>query len=83
MRAITIRFPDDLAAEAQTESKSSGESINQFVVDAVADALSKRHAQRALERMSKRVSGMRDSSRVAPASEPLIRDLRAGRGRSG
>lgn len=83
MRAITIRFPDDLATDAQTESRSSGESINQLVVGAVAEALNRRRARRALGRMSKRLDGMRSDGRVASASEPLIRDLREGRGRRG
>lgn len=81
MRAITIRFPDNLATDAQAESKSSGESINQFVLDAVADAVERRRARRALGRMSQRLDAMRAAGRVARGSEPLIREFREGRGR--
>jgi hypothetical protein len=81
MRAITIRFPDDLANDTRDESRSRGESINQFVVDAVAEAVIRRRASRALVRMSHRLDAMRTAKRVGTASEPLIRDLREGRQR--
>lgn len=83
MRAITIRFPEDLATEAQAESTSSGESINQFVLDAVAEAVERRVARRALQRMSRRLETMRAAGRVGDGSEPLIRELREGSGRRG
>jgi hypothetical protein len=83
MRAITIRFPEDLATDAQAESKSSGESINQFVLGAVADAVERRRARRALDRMSKRLDVMRSAGRVVRGSEPLIREFREGSGRRG
>ena len=83
MRAITIRFPDDLATDVQSESRSAGESMNQFVVDAVAEALDRRRAHRALTRISERVTLMRLQGRVGPPFEPLIRRLREGHGRRG
>lgn len=83
MRAITIRFPDELASDAQLESRSAGESINQLVVDAVAEALDRRRANRALARMSERIGRMREQGRVGAPSEPLIRKLREGHGRRG
>ena len=81
MRAITIRFPDDLAEEARSESETGGESVNQFVVDAVADAVSRRRAERALRNMSERHARMKGAGQIAPPSEPLIRELREGVGR--
>jgi len=81
MHSITIRFPDDVAADARAESEKEGESINQFVVEAVAAAITKRRARRALARMAKRRDRMTATGRVAAASEPLIRQLREGDGR--
>jgi hypothetical protein len=81
MRAITIRFPDDVAGEARSESETAGESVNQFVVEAVADAISRRRARRGLRNMSERHARMKDAGRVAPPSEDLIRDLREDVGR--
>ncbi len=78
MRVITIRFPDELAADARTESETEGESINQFVVHAVADTIKRRRAQRALHNMAKRRASMKAAGRVAPPSEALIRQLREG-----
>ena len=83
MRAITIRFPDNLATDAQSESQAAGESINQLVVDAVAAALDRRRANRALARMCERIERMRQQGRVGKPSEPLIRKLREGHGRRG
>jgi hypothetical protein len=81
MHAITIRFPDDLAAEARAESEAVGESINQFVIEAVAAAIKMRHANRALQSMAERRARMTASGRVGSASEPLVRELREGIGR--
>ncbi len=81
MHNITIRFPDELAANARAESETEGESMNQFVVEAVAAAIARRRARRALARMEKRRDGMTAAGRVAAPSEPLIRQLREGVGR--
>jgi hypothetical protein len=81
MRAITIRFPDEVADEVRNESETGGESVNQFVVDAVADAIGRRRAQRALRNMSERHARMKAAGQVAPPSEPMIRELREGVGR--
>ena len=83
MRAITIRFPDDLANDARSESRSAGESMNQLVVEAVAEALDRRRRNRAVARMSERVGRMLQEGRVGSPSEPLIRELREGGGRLG
>jgi hypothetical protein len=81
MHSITIRFPDEVAADARTESETEGESINQFVVEAVAAAVAMRRARRALARMAKRRDSMAAAGRVAAPSEPMIRQLREGAGR--
>lgn len=81
MHSITIRFPDQVAAEARAESETEGESINQFVVEAVAAAIVRRRARRALARMAKRRDRMTATGRVAAPSEPMIRELREGEGR--
>ena len=81
MHSITIRFPDDVAADARAESETEGESINQFVVEAVTAAIAKRRARRALARMARRRDQMTATGRVANPSEPLIRQLRQGEGR--
>lgn len=78
MRPITIRFPDDLASEAQVESKSSGKSLNQLVIDAVAEVIAQRRAERALGEMKKRVAAMRAAGRTGKPSEPAIRRFREG-----
>ncbi|MBO0704261.1 MAG: hypothetical protein J2P39_02975 [Candidatus Dormibacteraeota bacterium] len=83
MQAVTIRFPEDLAAGARSESEAGGQSMNQFVVDAVADAVARRRAQRALRNMSERHARMKAAGQVSPPSEPLLRDLREGIGRRG
>jgi len=81
MHSITIRFPDEVAAEARSESEANGESINQFVVEAVTAAIAKRRARRALARMAQRRDRMTATGRVAAPSEPTIRQLREGTGR--
>jgi hypothetical protein len=81
MHSITIRFSDELAADARAESETDGESINQFVVEAVAAAIARRRARRALARMAARRDLMTASGRVAAPSEPMIRQLREGIGR--
>jgi hypothetical protein len=81
MYSITIRFPDQVAADARTESDTEGESINQFVVEAVAAAIARRRAHRALASMAKRRDRMTADRRVAAPSEPMIRQLREGAGR--
>jgi hypothetical protein len=81
MHSITIRFPDEVAADVRAESEADGESINQFVVEAVAAALAKRRARRALARMGKRRDRMTAAGRVGAPSEPIIRQLREGAGR--
>jgi hypothetical protein len=81
MHSITIRFPDDVAADARAESEAEGESINQFVVEAVTTAIARRQARRALARMAKRRDRMTAAGRVAAPSEPVIRQLREGLGR--
>lgn len=81
MHSITIRFPDQVAADARAESETEGESINQFVVEAVAAAIVRRRARRALARMTRRRDRMMATGRVAPPSESMIRDLREGKDR--
>jgi hypothetical protein len=81
MLSITIRFPDEVAADARAESESEGESINQFVVEAVAAAVARRRARRALASMARRRDQMTAAARIAPPSEPTIRQLREGGGR--
>ncbi len=81
MHSITIRFPDQVAADARAESETEGESINQFVVEAVAAAIVRRRARRALARMTRRRDRMTATGRVAPPSESMIRDLREGKDR--
>ncbi|MDR0357997.1 MAG: hypothetical protein LBJ87_00830 [bacterium] len=83
MRAVTIRFPEDLVVEARSESEAGGQSVNQFVVEAVADAITRRRAERALRNMSERHARMKAAGQVSPPSEPLIRELREGLGRRG
>lgn len=78
MHSITIRFPDEVAADARAESEADGESINQFVVEAVAVAVRKRQARRALARMAKRRDHMVATARLGEPSEPVIRRLREG-----
>lgn len=81
MTSITIRFPEQVMADARTESEEDGESINQFVVEAVVAAIDRRRARRALARMAKRRDRMTAAGRVAAPSEPMIRQLREGTGR--
>jgi hypothetical protein len=81
VQGITIRFPDDVAADARAESAADGESIDQFVVEAVAAAIASRRARRALARMEERRDRMTAAGRVAAPSEPMIRRLREGAGR--
>ncbi len=81
MHSITIRFPDELAADARAESEAEGESINQFVVEAVAAAIARGRARRALGRMAKRRHRMTEEGRVSAPSESMIRELREGTGR--
>lgn len=81
MLSTTIRFPDDVAAEARAESLTEGESMNQFVVDAVTEAIARRRALRALANMASRRRRMTAEARVSAPSEPMIRQLREGTGR--
>ena len=81
MLSITIRFPDDVAAEARAESQTEGESMNQFVVDAVTEAIARRRALRAVANMARRRHRMIAEARVSAPSEPMIRQLREGTGR--
>ncbi|MFN2569837.1 MAG: hypothetical protein ABR564_09605 [Candidatus Dormibacteria bacterium] len=81
VHAITIRLPEAVAIQARSESDAAGESINQFVVEAIADAIRRRQAQRSLGNMARRRAAMQAQGRVAPPSEPLIRQLRDGSGR--
>jgi hypothetical protein len=83
MHSITIRFPDEVAADARAESEKEGESINQFVVEAVTAAVARRRARRALARMARRRDQMTATGRVGAPSEPTIRQLREGLGRRG
>jgi len=78
MDSITIRFPDEVAADVRAESESQGESIDQFVVEAVAAAIAMRRARRALARMEERRTRMAAAGRAAPPSEAMIRQLREG-----
>jgi hypothetical protein len=81
MTSITIRFPDEVVADARSVSEAHGESINQFVVEAVAAAIARRRARNALARMEKRRIRMSAAGQVAAPSEPMIRQLREGSGR--